>query len=80
MKGRARATHVRVRLVVDIVVPSNWGDNATIGEVHRSALASARSSLMSGLVIDGLTQTCGQKTGALIVGTPEMDTVIVEDR
>lgn len=78
--SRVRTSHVRVRLVVDIVVQSSWGDEATIGHVHRDAVEAARTALRQGLVIDGLTCNSSTKTGAVIVGAPEIDTVLVEER
>ncbi len=76
--GRKTA-HVRVQLIVDILVPGTWGNDCTVEQVYHQAVESAKGCLMGGLVIDGLTRNYGRKTGAIIVGEPKTNTVIIEE-
>ena len=42
MKVSAKA---RVRIIIDLNIPAEWGDDCTIGQIHKQALDEARQTL-----------------------------------
>jgi hypothetical protein len=77
-------TQACARVRVTIIIPIGggaWGDDCTVGQIHKQAIEGAKTCLRQGFVVDGLinNSSAGIKAVATIVGEPIVEAIIVED-
>jgi hypothetical protein len=78
-------TQACARVRVTIVIPIGggaWGDDCTVGQIHKQAIEGAKVCLRQGFVVEGLVNNGAAgsiKAVATIVGEPIVEAIIVED-
>jgi hypothetical protein len=72
----------RVKMTIEFPIPGGeWGPEWTIGQVIKQARESAKTCLMQGFVVDGLSNSLAHpKTTARIVEEPVITMVMVDDK
>lgn len=68
----------RVRLVVEFVVPSRWGEECLPNEIYRQAEEDAVQCLRNGLIINHLKSSNYASVEATVIGNPKIVLIMAE--
>lgn len=70
MNGLTANSRARVELVLEVQIPDNWNEDATVAQIHKQAIDAARQRLVS-LTNGG---------GCRILGEPKVIMILVDTK